>query len=207
MKKIFSIIIAVMLVAACALSTSAASGITPEEKKIVDAVSAKITMASGTVVSLPDRYINQAEDYLMKAELTDAQINEILTHVENAKKAVAASKAASLSASEVAVKQQVIAEAREAAKVINATLSVSKDDVTESQGKVSANYTVTLLFNSDSTVPGYTDGTKIVLSLKSDEIVQTGAEGSMTMVVVGSVVMLAAVAFVVVASRKKSLCK
>lgn len=203
MKKFVAIIIAVIMIVACALSGSAATGITTEEKKIIDALSEKITMASGKVVALPGRYINQAEDYLMKADLTSDQINQILTHIDNAQKHVESSNAPSLSASEVAVKQNVIKEAQEAAKVINATLSVTKNNVGESQGTVAATYNIALLFNSNSTVPGYTAGTRIELSLTNDEIVQTGAEGNMTMVVMGSVALLAAVAFVTVVSRKK----
>ena len=207
MKKLLALVIAVIMVVACALSGSAATGISAEEKKIVDALSEKITMASGTVVNLPDRYINQAEDYLMKAELTSDQINQILTYIDNAQNAVAASTAPSLSKAEVAVKQSVINEAKAAANVINATLSVTKNGAAGSQGTVTADYNVALVFDSISTVPGYTAGTRIELSLKNDEIVQAGAEGNMTMVVVGSVLVLVAAAFVAVVSRKKASSK
>ncbi len=201
MKKLFALLIVVVMLVACALTGSAA--ISASEKKIVDALSEEITMASGTVVALPDRYINQAEDYLTKADLTDAQVTEILGYIEGARKVVADSEAASLSEEEAAVKNEVVKYAKEAAKVINAELKVTKLDVAGTKGEVTANYKVSLVFNANSTVEGYTEGTVIELSLSNDEITQTGAEGNMTATVIGSVLVMAAVAFVVVASRKK----
>lgn len=205
MKKILACLIVVTLLVACAFSTSAA-GITADEKKIIDALSEEIKMASGKIVALPDKYVNQAEDYLTKADLTDQQITDILGHIDSAKTVVEASSADSLSAAEVAVKNKVIEEAEKAAEVVDATISVKKVSG-ETQGQVTANYEVTLKFDSNSTVPGYTEGTTIVISSSSNEIMQTGAEGNVTMTVVASVVLLAAVAFVVVASRKKVTSK
>lgn len=207
MKKIIAILVAVLTIFACALSASAATGISAEEKKIIDELSKKITMASGKVVALPDKYINQAEDYLTKAELSDEQIKEILSCIKAAQDDVKASKAASLSAAEENVKKEVVAEAQKAAAVIGARLSVSSTPVTDNKGQVTANYTVSLVFTNDSTVEGYTEGTNITISTKDSEIVQTGAEGSMTAVVIGSIVVLAAAAFVVAVSGKKVFSK
>lgn len=207
MKKIIAILVAVLTICACAFSASAATGISAEEKKIVNALSQKITMASGKVVALPDKYINQAEDYLTKAELTSDQITSILGYIKNAQNAVKASKAQSLSVAEESVKKEVVKEAQAAAAVINATLSVSSTPVTDNKGQVTANYAVSLVFNENSNVEGYTSGTKITLDTKDSEIVQTGAEGSVMAVVIGSVVVLAAAAYVVVVSGKKVFSK
>ncbi len=207
MKKIIAILVAVLTICACAFSASAATGISAEEKKIIDALSQKITMASGKVVALPDKYINQAEDYLTKAELTSDQITSILGYIKKAQDAVKASKAQSLSVAEENVKKEVVKEAQAAAAVINATLSVSSTPVTDNKGQVTANYTVSLVFNENSNVEGYTSGTKITLDTKDSEIVQTGAEGSVMAVVIGSVVVLAAAAYVVVVSGKKVFSK
>ena len=199
--------VAVLTICACAFSASAATGISADEKKIVNALSQKITMASGKVVALPDKYINQAEDYLTKAELTSDQITSILGYIKNAQNAVKASKAQSLSVAEESVKKEVVKEAQAAAAVINATLSVSSTPVTDNKGQVTANYAVSLVFNENSNVEGYTSGTKITLDTKDSEIVQTGAEGSVMAVVIGSVVVLAAAAYVVVVSGKKVFSK
>lgn len=207
MKKIIAILVAVLTICACAFSASAATGISADEKKIINALSQKITMASGKVVALPDKYINQAEDYLTKAELTSDQITSILGYIKKAQDAVKASKAQSLSVAEESVKKEVVKEAQAAAAVINATLSVSSTPVTDNKGQVTANYTVSLVFNENSNVEGYTSGTKITLDTKDSEIVQTGAEGSVMAVVIGSVVVLAAAAYVVVVSGKKVFSK
>lgn len=207
MKKIIAILVAVLTISACAFSASAATGISADEKKIINALSQRITMASGKVVALPDKYINQAEDYLTKAELTSDQITSILGYIKNAQNAVKASKAQSLSVAEENVKKEVVKEAQAAAAVINATLSVSSTPVTDNKGQVTANYTVSLVFNENSNVEGYTSGTKITLDTKDSEIVQTGAEGSVMAVVIGSVVVLAAAAYVVVVSGKKVFSK
>lgn len=207
MKKIIAILVAVLTICACAFSASAATGISADEKKVINALSQKITMASGKVVALPDKYINQAEDYLTKAELTSDQITSILGYIKNAQNAVKASKAQSLSVAEENVKKEVVKEAQAAAAVINATLSVSSTPVTDNKGQVTANYTVSLVFNENSNVEGYTSGTKITLDTKDSEIVQTGAEGSVMAVVIGSVVVLAAAAYVVVVSGKKVFSK
>ena len=207
MKKIIAILVAVLTICACAFSASAATGISADEKKIVNALSQKITMASGKVVALPDKYINQAEDYLTKAELTSDQITSILGYIKNAQNAVKASKAQSLSVAEESVKKEVVKEAQAAAAVINATLSVSSTPVTDNKGQVTANYAVSLVFNENSNVEGYTSVTKITLDTKDSEIVQTGAEGSVMAVVIGSVVVLAAAAYVVVVSGKKVFSK
>ena len=206
-KKIIAMLVAVLTICACAFSASAATGISADEKKIINALSQKITMASGKVVALPDKYINQAEDYLTKAELTSDQITSILGYIKNAQNAVKASKAQSLSVAEENVKKEVVKEAQAAAAVINATLSVSSTPVTDNKGQVTANYTVSLVFNENSNVEGYTSGTKITLDTKDSEIVQTGAEGSVMAVVIGSVVVLAAAAYVVVVSGKKVFSK
>ena len=198
MKKIFALLIVVALFCGCAFSASAATGITAEEKKIIEALEQKIKMKSGTVVALPDRYINQAEDYLTKADLTTEQINEILACIENAANEVKSSDAKNLSAASVEVKQAVIADAKEAAEVINADLFVTDSDK-------AGEYDCKLVFNSASTVEGYQG--EIKLSLSNDEIVQTGAEGNMTAIVIGSAAVLIALAFVIIASRKSAVEK
>lgn len=200
MKKFFALLVVVALFCACAFSASAATGITAEEKKIIEALEQKVTMKSGTVVVLPDRYVNQAEDYLTKADLTSDQITDILACIENAVKEVEASDAKNLSAASVEVKTAVIADAKEAAEVINADLHVSDSDK-------AGEYDAKLVFKAGSTVDGYEAGQEIKLSLSNDEIVQTGAEGNMTAIVIGSAVVLVALAFVVIASRKNALEK
>lgn len=207
MKKLLSFIIVLSMLAFCVFSGSAATGITADEQRLIDAFSQKITMKSGTVVKLPDGYINQVEDYLTKADLDKATVDAILAHVDAAADAVEASDAKSLSAAADAVKQEVIAEVKDAAKIINAELVVTKKNVTGESGTVVANYTAKLVFNSNSNVDGYEGGKEITITTPEDEIIQTGAEGNMTYVFVGAFVVLAAAAFVVASSFKKASSK
>ena len=207
MKKLLSFIIVLSMLSFCVFSGSAATGITADEQKLIDALAKEITMKSGTVVQLPDGYINQVEDYLTKADLDKANVDAILAHVDAAADAVEASDAKSLSAAADAVKQEVIAEAKEAAKIINAELVVTKKNVTGESGTVVANYTAKLVFNSNSNVDGYEGGKEITITTPEDEIIQTGAEGNMTYVFVGAFVVLAAAAFVVASSFKKASSK
>ncbi len=208
MKKLFALLIAVVLVATFALSAGAATGITAKEKEIIDALSTEITMKSGTVVALPAVYVNQAKDFLTRAELTDPQVEAILVHIEAAIEAVEASDAKSLGQTAVDVKEAVIAEAEGAAEVVGATLSVTKSNIQPTDdGDVTADYTVKLIFGSDA-VTGYEQGDSIEVTGNSGDVIkQTGAEADMTATAVAAVVVLAAVAFVVVASRKNALSK
>lgn len=207
MKKFLSFIIVISMLAFCVFSGSAATGISADEQRLIDAFSQEITMKSGTVVKLPDVYINQAEDYLTKADLDKATVDAILAHVDAAAKIVEASDAKSLSDAADAVKNEVVKEAQEAAKIINAELLVTKKNVTGTAGTVVANYTAKLIFNANSNVEGYEGGKEITLISTEDEIIQTGAEGNMTYVFVGAFVVLTAAAFVVASSFKKASSK
>ena len=203
MKKLLAVMVVAIMVFACAMTGSAA--ITNEEKALIDLLSKKITMASGTVVSLPDKYINQAEDYLTKAELTPQQIADVTVYVKAAQKLVEDSNAKRFDEADSDVKLGVIEEAEKAAEVINAKLVVDKLDKPIVDDGVTANYKVSLEFTSESTVPGYTEGSKIDITV--NEITQTGAEGDITVAVIGGVAVLAAAVFVVIASRKRATSK
>lgn len=207
MKKLLSFIIVISMLAFCVFSGSAATGITADEQRLIDAFSKEITMKSGTVVKLPDGYINQVEDYLTKADLNKETVDAILEHVEAAGDAVEASEAKSLSAAADEVKKEVISEAKKAAEIINSDLVVTKKNVTGTQGSVVANYTAKLVFNDDSDVDGYESGKEITITSPEDEIIQTGAEGNMTYVFVGAFAVLVAAAFVVASSFKKASSK
>lgn len=207
MKKFLSFIIVISMLAFCVFSGSAATGISADEQRLIDAFSQEITMKSGTVVKLPDVYINQAEDYLTKADLDKATVDAILAHVDASVAAVEASDAKSLSDAADAVKKEVVKEVQEAAKIINAELLVTKKNVTGTAGTVVANYTAKLIFNANSNVEGYEGGKEITLISTEDEIIQTGAEGNMTYVFVGAFVVLTAAAFVVASSFKKASSK
>ena len=196
MKKFFALLLAVSMMAMLVFSASAAS-INADEKKIVDALSQKVKMASGATFSIPDKFINQAEDYLTKADLSADEVNTIVTAINKAAASIKTSTVTDLNKADVAIKTEVLNQANAAAEVIGA----------EARYVDGANtFNVKLVF-TNSNVAGYTTNTEIDVNLANDEIVQTGAEGSLALAVIAVVSVAAAGAFVVVASRKKALSK
>lgn len=196
MKKFFALLLAVSMMAMLVFSASAAS-INADEKKIVDALSQKVKMASGATFSIPDKFINQAEDYLTKADLSADEVNTIVTAINKAAASIKTSTVTDLNKADVAIKTEVLNQANAAANVIGA----------EARYVDGANtFNVKLVF-TNSNVAGYTTNTEIDVNLANDEIVQTGAEGSLALAVIAVVSVAAAGAFVVVASRKKALSK
>lgn len=196
MKKFFALLLAVSMMAMLVFSASAAS-INADEKKIVDALSQKVKMASGATFSIPDKFINQAEDYLTKADLSADEVNTIVTAINKAAASIKTSTVTDLNKADVAIKTEVLNQANAAADVIGA----------EARYVDGANtFNVKLVF-TNSNVAGYTTNTEIDVNLANDEIVQTGAEGSLALAVIAVVYVAAAGAFVVVASRKKALSK
>lgn len=200
MKKLFAVLLVVSLLAVCAFSASAA-GISTVEQKIIDAVSKKIEMACGSEFVLPDKFINQTEDYLTKADLKEADVNAIVAAIDKAAVAIAKSESADISKASDEIKAEIFDQVDIAAEVVGAEAHIS-----EGTGTNAETYALKLVF-VDSTVDGYENGKEVEITSKPDEIVQTGAEGSMVATVVACVVVLTAAAFVVVSSQKKALSK
>ncbi len=199
MKKIISLVIAIVLLTACVLSVNAATGITADEQKIIDALSKKVTMASGAVAELPASYINTAKDYLIKADLSAQDVQGILTSIDAAAKVVEESKAESLGKMDKADKIAFIDSAKDAAEVIDAELIIKKGDKVD-------NWNLTLKFTEESNVPGYTATDKPVeINISGGDIIkQTGVEGNMVSVIVAASVVMMGLAFVVISARKKA---
>lgn len=199
MKKIISLVIAIVLLTACVLSANAATGITADEQKIIDALSKKVTMASGAVAELPASYINTAKDYLIKADLSAEDVQGILTSIDAAAKVVEKSKAESLGKMDKADKIAFVENAKDAAEVIDAEIIVKKGDKAD-------NWDLTLKFTEESDVPGYTATDKPVeIGISGGDIVkQTGVEGNMVSVIVAASVVMMGLAFVVISARKKA---
>lgn len=199
MKKIVSLIVAITLVFACVFSANATTGITAEEQKIIDALSRKINLGQGTVIAeIPAIYINEAEDYLIKADLNTEQINEILANIASAYETLENADAVSFGTVNATVKNEILKKIEDAASVVNADLVIQKGDKADK-------YDVTLNFSGDSTVPGYSSNdvpVKIPV-VGSNIIKQTGVEGNMMLVIVAASVVMMGLAFVVVSACRK----
>ncbi len=199
MKKIVSLIIAITLVFACVFSANAATGITAEEQKIIDALSRKINLGQGTVIAeIPAIYINEAEDYLIKADLKTEQINEIIANIASAFETLENADAVSFATVNATVKNEILKKIQDAASVVNADLVIQKGDKADK-------YDVTLNFSGDSTVPGYSsnDAPVNIPVVGSNIIKQTGVEGNMMLVVVAASVVMMGLAFVIVSACRK----
>lgn len=187
MKKIVSLLLALVLSFAAICSVSAA-GITAEEQKIVDALDQEVTLANGYIATLPDDYINQVEDFLTRVDLTQEEIDEIMGYINASVEIVKRSNATSAKTFENNLKDEIIVYAKKAAEVIHATLTIS------------IGYHATLKFDENAK-GGYANTT--VFSKTTAIIKQTGVQGDVVMTVVASVLLVAAASFVFVSSRKK----
>lgn len=199
MKKIASLIIAISLVFACVVSANAATGITAEEQKIIDALSKKINLGQGTVIAeIPAIYINEAEDYLIKADLKTEQINEILANIASAFETIENADAISFGTLNATVKNDILKKIQDAAAVVNADLVIQKGDKADK-------YDVTLNFSGDSTVPGYSsnDAPVNIPVVGNNIIKQTGVEGNMMLVIIAASVVMMGLAFVVISACRK----
>ena len=199
MKKIFSLIIAICVIFVCVFSANATSGITADEQRIIDALTKKIELANGSViVEIPAVYINQAEDYLTKADISTEKIDEIVSYIESAYETLEKSEATSFSKLGATVKNEILKKIEDAASVVDADIVIQKGDKADK-------YDVSLKFTSDSSVPGYTDNdVPVDIPVVGGNIVkQTGVEGSMMAVVVSSSVVIIGLAFVVISACRK----
>lgn len=200
MKKIISLIIALALVIACAVSASAVSGITADEQRIIDALSKKVNLGQGTVlVEIPAIYINQAEDYLTKADLKTQQIDEILANIADAYEMLENADAVSFSSVNATVKNQILKKIEDAASVVDADLVIQKGDKADK-------FDVTLNFTGDSTVPGYSssDAPVNIPVVGGNIIKQTGVEGNVMYVIVATSVLMLGLAFVFISACRKA---
>ncbi len=87
MKKTMKLISIALLSAAVAVSASlsvSAAGINSAEQKILNELRTTVDM-EGNLKTLPESYINQAENYFNTVEITDAQANEIISKIESTK--------------------------------------------------------------------------------------------------------------------------
>lgn len=199
MKKIISLIIAIALVIACAVSANAITGITADEQRIIDALSKKVSLGQGTVlVEIPAIYINQAEDYLTKADLKTQQIDEILANITDAYEMLENADAVSFSSVNATVKNQILKKIEDAASVVDADLVIQKGDKADK-------FDVTLNFTGDSTVPGYSssDAPVNIPVVGGNIIKQTGVEGNMMYVIVATSVLMLGLAFVFISACRK----
>lgn len=85
MKKLLSILFAIMIVATLCLSVSAASGINDAEKAVLDKLKTTEELGTkGAKFFIPTEYINAAENYFLTIDMTDAQKDTIIGYLDQA---------------------------------------------------------------------------------------------------------------------------
>ena len=75
MKKLLSVILAIMMLVICTFGASAAGDINANEQKILDLLSTKIDVG-GSHAEIPAEYINQAKAYFMTIDIEDDEAEQ-----------------------------------------------------------------------------------------------------------------------------------
>lgn len=176
MKKLVTIVCAMLMMAAFAIPTFAAT----TKDDIIAELKAGVQVGSKTK-AIPEKYIDVAEKFFAANELTDEQLATALTEVKEAKELWASTGETEFKNIPADVQKQLQNKAAAAAKKVGATLTFDGKtiSVVDAQGK-----------------------TYSVLA-KSNPIKPTGAD--YTMMVVISVAVLGVLGSVVAISRKNKL--
>jgi hypothetical protein len=83
MKKLSAIFVALLLVAATAM-TAFAAGINENEQKVLDAIKGSVKI-KGVEMVWPDAYVNQAENYFNTIDMTSEQADKIIAVINEGK--------------------------------------------------------------------------------------------------------------------------
>lgn len=124
MKKLSAILIALVLVAATAV-TAFAAGINSSEQAVLDELKTSVAMKDGEMV-IPTEYVNQAENYFNTIEMTEAQSKDIIAITEDGKKFLANSGASNISDLTFAQKQELLGYGKKVVGVLDMTMSYDK---------------------------------------------------------------------------------
>lgn len=124
MKKLSAIFVALVLVAATAI-TAFAAGINSSEQAVLDELKTSVTM-NGSEMVIPTEYVNQAENYFNTIEMTEAQSKDIIAVIEDGKTFLANSGASNIANLTFAQKQELLAYGEKAVAVLDMTMSYDK---------------------------------------------------------------------------------
>ena len=116
MKKLSAIFVALLLVAATAI-TAFAAGINSSEQAVLDELKTSVAMKGGEMV-IPTEYVNQAENYFNTIEMTEAQSKDIIAVIKDGKNFLANSGASNISGLTFAQKQELLAYGQKAVAVL-----------------------------------------------------------------------------------------
>lgn len=124
MKKMASILVALVLVAVASVSVFAA-GINSSEQAVIDALNGAVTMKNGEM-KIPAEFINSMENYFNTIEMTDEESASIIAVINEGKAFVAKTGAANIADMTVAQKTELLGYGQKAVAVLNMTMSYDK---------------------------------------------------------------------------------
>ena len=124
MKKLSAIFVALLLVAATAI-TAFAAGINSSEQAVLDELKTSVAMKGGEMV-IPTEYVNQAENYFNTIDMTEAQSKDIIAVIKDGKNFLKNSGASNISDLSFAQKQELLTYGEKAVAVLDMTMSFDK---------------------------------------------------------------------------------
>lgn len=124
MKKLSTMIIAVILVAVSAVSVFAA-GINSNEQAVLDELKTSVTMKGGEM-TIPAEYVNQAENYFNTIEMTAEQSADIIAIIKDGKSFLEKSGTSNIADLSFAQKQTLLSYGEKAVAVLGMTMSYDK---------------------------------------------------------------------------------
>lgn len=133
MKKLSTMIIAVILVAVSAVSVFAA-GINSSEQAVLDELQ---TSVNG--MTIPAQYINQAENYFNTVDMTKEESDQIIAAIKEGKAYLESTGVTAISQLTADQKQAMMGYANKAAGVLGLSLSYSKGNLTVTSSSSNGN--------------------------------------------------------------------
>lgn len=124
MKKFSAILIALVLVAATAV-TAFAAGINSSEQAVIDKLNESIAMKDGDM-TFPSDFVNQVENYFNTIDMTEDESTEIIAVLSEGQDFLEASGAANIDDLTFAQKEDLLAYGQEVVGVIDMTMSYDK---------------------------------------------------------------------------------
>lgn len=124
MKKISTLLVALVLSAVATVSTSAA-GINDAEQAVIDELKTSVTM-KGTEMVVSNDYINQVENYFNSIEMTDDQSKEIVSIIKESKTFIEGTNVSNILDMSFSQKDQLLSYGKEAVAVIDMTMNFDK---------------------------------------------------------------------------------
>ena len=189
MKKLVSVVAALLLVAVSVVSAFAAD-VNANEKKVLDELKTSVKM-QGTDMYWPDSFVNQAENYFNTIDMTEEQADKIIAVIKEGKTQLEATGAKNIADCTTAQKKELMVTLKKVMAPVNGTATYDKATkeitLTSEKGEVIFKAVPTLVAKDGK--PGVdADGKKT----DGGVIKTTGASANtMVFVVVGAFAVLA----------------